>query len=894
MLPEILAGSYKRYKEDTNVFTTWLSQAAIACGYNPAQQEQNKPKPAYQQTPTPNPRLKGKARKEAKAAAAESKKLLDDFEAPPPTVKYNITTQELLYQAEAVAKSEKIAMKVPDSVVRIVQRAIGARKRCASWFQKTGILSEEDSTKTHLHFVATLERALSTLRPDLQPSEVTSIEKGSSPTTAASAEELKNRFSVLGLEETGDDLDLVAGEAATDLSVAKKNPAKDCIVEIYELEDELDIEHAFIIFCFFEDLHRLQDFLQETWKGYKSSKCDLTVASVTTNLALNIVRRAEDELIANLNPKRYSKPDSYQALSMTIFYEDSFARGEDPEEKLASNESLRLTPFDDFIYLPTARALLNFQRMMRLGIDYPQPLPPFRFNYISRPELLELPETKKAEQEHLLLSQILMDSSLNDLIKPGLKKQRGREPPPEDEFSNGLLKLRKEGEVSAWIVFASRVILDINEILGEDVKRGYRELCQAGSAATKTLDFKTEGNELVPGGGLCWHIKDVGVAQDVHEFAEFWIKRAPLPSIKAMHAATRKPAIEPLDFHELPQETQDRLRAQGVHNDDVLPEHEANAKKMNLSMIEPAEDPAFIFNRNPLYCGSLVFNIAIDMEIAGIQLANHHLTIFAVAHLYNALQQTKVVQGKWPEMDKIIELHIGQLFAGKLPTKPAECHTRLSVRMGASASDFARNRRATTRPQGLTGKGMKHLPKFAISDTTQMLSDYSRHKEAPAKSLARIEAAIQEYTKVESGQKRKLIKRQLTPLQFLVHVRTWLPQVMQDAKVDYIRMVRTCHRLLNRVKKRIHQRLGYLYAKVDNGYSNDFGLLFMVASILYQAAETDYVKVEVFKARERGDLPEDPHLEVAGEVMQEFLDKHSASDRVAPLDEGGTPQQIDV
>ena len=65
MLPEILAGSYIRYKEDTNVFTTWLSQAAVACGYKPAQREQHKKKPAHQQTLSANPRLKGKARKEA-------------------------------------------------------------------------------------------------------------------------------------------------------------------------------------------------------------------------------------------------------------------------------------------------------------------------------------------------------------------------------------------------------------------------------------------------------------------------------------------------------------------------------------------------------------------------------------------------------------------------------------------------------------------------------------------------------------------------------------------------------------------------------------------------------------------------------------------------------------
>lgn len=631
----------------------------------------------------------------------------------------------------------------------------------------------------------------------------------------------------------------------------------------------------------------MQKFLQETRKDYKTRNCELTVASVTTHLALSLVRRAEDELIANLDPQRYSKPDSYRALSTTIFYEDSFAKGEDPEEKLASDEHLRLTPFDDLIYLPTARTLLNFRRVMRFQIDYPQPLPPYRFNYIARPELLKLPETKKAEQEHLFLSQFLMDSSLNDVIKPGFGKVRGRESPPEDEFSDGLLKLRKEGEVSAWIVFASRVILDINDILGEDVKWGYEELYQTGAAATKTLDFQSEGNERVPG-GLCWHTNDANIAQDVYDIAEFWIKEASLPLIKAEIAANQKPGNQFIEFHDFPQKIQDRLRAQGVHDDNVLPEHKANAEKMDLSLIEPAEDPAFVFNCNPLYCGSLAFDIAIDMEIAGIKLANHHLTIFAIAHLYNALQQTQVVQGRWPELDKIIELHIGQLFAGKLPAKPSECHTRLSVRMGASAIDLARNRRTTTQTQRLTGKGIKHLPKFAISDTTQMLSDYS-HKEAPSKSLARIEAAIQEHPKVNSGKTGKPIERQLTPLQFLTHVRAWLPQIMQDAQVDYIRMVRTCHRLLNHVKKRIHHRLGHLYPKIDHGFSNDRGLLFMVASILYHAAETKYAKEQVFKARERGDLPEDPYLEVAGEVMQEFLNERDASDGIVPLNEGGPP-----
>ena len=55
---------------------------------------------------------------------------------------------------------------------------------------------------------------------------------------------------------------------------------------------------------------------------------------------------------------------------------------------------------------------------MEMKLGCPQPVPPFRVAYVSRPELLELPETKKKkEQEDLLLSQILIGSSWDDLIK---------------------------------------------------------------------------------------------------------------------------------------------------------------------------------------------------------------------------------------------------------------------------------------------------------------------------------------------------------------------------------------------------------------------------------------------------------------------------------------------
>lgn len=153
----------------------------------------------------------------------------------------------------------------------------------------------------------------------------------------------------------------------------------------------------------------------------------------------------------------------------------------------------------------------------------------------------------------------------------------------------------------------------------------------------------------------------------------------------------------PTVIHELPQDVREQALKEmlatgfGFHDDDVLSEHSVTSEMMDLKPIKPDKDSNFLYANNPLYGGTLKFNLAFDMEKAGITLANHHLMIFAMAYLYNISRQRKIYQGEWPEQDRIIELHIGQLFSGQLPTRPSECHTRLSIRMGPTANASARN-----------------------------------------------------------------------------------------------------------------------------------------------------------------------------------------------------------
>ena len=207
MLPEILLASYKRYKEDTNVFTTWLSKAAFACGFKSTdvkpQGQSRKEPPKDAVSKLSGGRLKGKARKEAKATASNDKSSQNQASLPTPTVKYTMTTKDLLRQAELVAKSSKT--QLPANVLRMVERTIHARQRCTSWFQ-TVKAKESASTDQHVHFTNILEKALDILRRSLA-----SIDGSKEPSTAGlqaeqskssniSNEDLNNRFGALEIE----------------------------------------------------------------------------------------------------------------------------------------------------------------------------------------------------------------------------------------------------------------------------------------------------------------------------------------------------------------------------------------------------------------------------------------------------------------------------------------------------------------------------------------------------------------------------------------------------------------------------------------------------------------------------------------------------------------------
>lgn len=570
-MANVLAGSYKRYKEDTNVFTTWLGQAAEACGLkSKIKQASKNPQANAGASANATPRLKGKERKLAKEAAAKSK------EKPiAAAVTYNVTTQDLLRQAETVAKANKRGTILPENVLRVLERAINARQRCSDWFTKTG-LDNGYSKEGHNYFISVLRKA----RDLLQPPSVDSASMTAATVTGSGTEqstnidvkgdtaslEISNRFAGLTVEEVDANFELTTTEIA--------NTKPGAAVETYEIEVDPLWDVAFSIYCFFEDLQRLQEEVKRTWRRYQAGQVDLMSATLVSSAAIEMVRRAETDM-HDLHTAYFPTKRTYNELAMTIFQADSIDRGQNAQERLASNESLRVTPFDSFIYLPTAHILMKFSQRKEIikKCAWPPPVSQMRFSYISRPELLELPEIKELEREDEILSQLLLEMILKDTMKPEVKRlqKQGAQAGDldfnvfsliEDSFARSVRPLWEKGIVTVQSVFASRITLDVLDIC-RGGRSFHQELIEGKDRSQEVFQFFVdEYGVLDVGGGVRWLTKDQALIAGINALLTHHIANPALPALKQMMLQANPPTDGfDMDNDNLPPEILEAVKA---------------------------------------------------------------------------------------------------------------------------------------------------------------------------------------------------------------------------------------------------------------------------------------------------------------------------------------------
>jgi len=135
-----------------------------------------------------------------------------------------------------------------------------------------------------------------------------------------------NRFGRLEIEDLGD-ADVVIPSFEQTSSNSKTSTAPRAVEPEFS-EEDLFSEMIIRVIGLFDDLHAIQDHLKAIWLDYKKGNTSLITATMTTNAALCLVERTEQELVSlwpdTMTYRKYTPhPDrSYHCL--TLFFRPQY------------------------------------------------------------------------------------------------------------------------------------------------------------------------------------------------------------------------------------------------------------------------------------------------------------------------------------------------------------------------------------------------------------------------------------------------------------------------------------------------------------------------------------------------------------------------------------------
>ena len=698
------------------------------------------------------------------AAKAEAAKKGEAATKPPASQKpatYTISVKEFLPMAQHITAFHKPPIKVPDSFVKILDRAIALRKKVA-----VGLGNRSDSASTpinhtsdegHSFFLGILEGVRDTLKSRMSPdaSENIGLSQAAQvgPNPVAS---LANMFSGLDVE---DPVEIVEEQSHT---ASSAKPAAEPLQEHYKADTVADLEEAVLaLICLLTDFASLRTVVTETWMGYKTGLFDIVSASITTNTAMELARRLEEE-----QEKAFAGHGGpYRVLEM-YYIAHCLGEGQNPNSKELPGDDLNFAMYDfaEVILLPTHTVLDAYMRVLEPG-SVPLYKPGTYRVYNSAADRSNMSNREKFQEDKIVLCEILPDFNML-----GLGTQLA---PDFDELTRGLSKAFKTKVIPLSLTFAAQLFLDIHHILRDQVGRGFQDLCSIGHMMQASINQNLEFHKDLRIQN--WPASNDLVLRQLLEHIRAACVTDPIQETRSKIAAFRGFEIE-----------QHRLR-----------------------------------KSHPLMCGLAVYNIKANFNDAGVAFANAWGSIIFTAHLHNAISAEKILSGRWRDMELLLGIQDqSRMFAGTPPHSPEQYFRRFSLAMGYSATNFARNRRrqnqaaaSTAGPRSIQEQApvsRMFMPRYVHGrETTDMTTqdvenileksswlEVDDHDEGDALVLDRQDKADGKSRLKDSWK----AKQRVSIPDLLRTLRISLQAEIFEFSFDYFLMHRQCWRLLRMVK----------------------------------------------------------------------------------------------
>lgn len=152
-----------------------------------------------------------------------------------------------------------------------------------------------------------------------------------------------------------------------------------------------------------------------------------------------------------------------------------------------------------------------------------------------------------------------------------------------------------------WVVFATQIFLDIHHIMRDQIDRGFGDLQESGSLMVKSIQDNLDFHQNLRTDN--WPKQNDKSLVQMQEELRDWCQRDYLQKLKMRRCAPQL------------------------------------AESFRL------------LRWHPLFCGLLVYRFKISFQEAGLLFAGAWGS--TMLHLYNALQQEKLLTNKWKDMDLV-------------------------------------------------------------------------------------------------------------------------------------------------------------------------------------------------------------------------------------------------
>ncbi|KAK5170303.1 uncharacterized protein LTR77_004890 [Saxophila tyrrhenica] len=570
MFADVYYDTYKQYKAATKTVVQWLAATAET--------------------------LRPTARPSSQQAKAQ-----------PITLPVDVLPQ----LAQQIADNEEGIPSVPRHILQTLRSVISGRKACAAFHSAKGT-GESPSDSGHRHFVGVLEDVQHILR-NLDPCHTSSSLDRDEPAPSDDGDSVTNLFEHLELHDLPD----LAGEAEDGPAPTK---AKKCApVPQYNVtkshQDDLE-ESFFAATCFVRDVDRIREHLRTLWRGYRERNVSITVASITTNLALAAIQRMHCALAED-----FPRCSTYEGLYNLIYKKPiDFSW---PENTITNVGVPRLDYLGSHVLLPGHRVfivLVHQKKVREKGKFQDSHSRDNGFDWVLK--CADGLPYRKQDVVTQILSRLIPDMI-------GLIREIGGTSRPVDQLTAYIWDFFQSANITMPLIIALEVFLDTLFVLGGDVSSPFALLREAAAGASAAVArYQVHTKEV-----LKCDSADPEVAESMGRL-EFFISN---------HVSTDLVA---------------RFRKR-------------------LGFEHKGITPFCLLKHHPALCGTILHYINNEMYYLGLCATHDWKCMMSVIHLYNAAQQTGLLLKRWADIETVIGFYgSAEVFLVKRESRKKSAHKK--------------------------------------------------------------------------------------------------------------------------------------------------------------------------------------------------------------------------